>query len=219
MQAIILITVFTAAYLVLLIRYKKATQKGAKGLPETLVRNRSLYGLNCRTLSTIPLMLLSVMVCIFVSNKTLLRPSFASWKLSEIILLSCLCILVSVVSGLTVSTRRYCRVNRKEKITYFSIRIPGLIVYEFFFRGVLLSVTMQFFSAPVSIAFNIVLYAFAHVFCVRKEFLGSILFGFALCYTALINQSVYPCVLMHLSIALPYETIVLNNYKLKNTGL
>lgn len=221
MQTAILITLFAFAYLILLIQYRKANGNGAKGLSEILAGSGSLYHLNSRTLSTAPPMLMTILVCLLISDRPLLRPSFPSWQMFETIFLTGLCCLVSVASAITGPTPHRSSVTRKEKIRYFSIRIPGLIIYEFFFRGVLFGLTMQFLSVPFSIALNVILYAFAHVSCERKEFAGSILFGLALCYTAIRNQSVYPCALMHLSIALPYEMILLNNYQhtIKNLGL
>ena len=221
MQTTILIILLAATYVFLLIQYKKATEKGSKGLLEALNASRSLHDLNNRTVSTAPLMLLSLACCMLVPGSTMLRPDFASWQWFEILFLSGLCFLISGATAFAVSGPIPSRVRRKEQVRYFSIRIPGLILYELFFRGVVLGVTMQFFSAGFSIALNILLYAVAHVSSLRKEFFGSILFGFALCYTAIRNQSVYPCVLMHLSIALPHEIILLNRYQrtIKNTIL
>jgi len=212
MQSTILVILIAATYLVLLIQYKKAAIKGAKDLLQSLINETSLHSLNNRTLLTAPMIFVSIIAYSLVSSKITLELSVSSWQFFEIIVLCCLCFLVSIFSGFIISPHYCCNISLKEKIKYFSIRIPGLIVYEIFFRGVLLEIFLQFLSIPFSIALNIFLYALAHAFCSRKEFFGSILFGFVLCCIAIINRSAYPCVLMHLAIALPYEMIILNKY-------
>jgi len=55
----------------------------------------------------------------------------------------------------------------------------------------------------------VVLYGLGHIYSSGKELIASIPFGLLLCYLTILNQSVYPSIILHLSIALPYEIILL----------
>jgi len=95
-----------------------------------------------------------------------------------------------------------------------SIRIPFLIIYEIYFRGVLLIICINHFGVNTAIAINVILYAVAHVYSSRKELIGTVPFGLVLCLATTITQSVWPAILMHLLLALPYEIFLLSKKQL-----
>jgi membrane protease YdiL (CAAX protease family) len=215
MQTGIIIVSFSA-YLLLVFRYKVSSDMGAKDLTEVLLTNSSLGSLNRRMIQTLPLMLLSVILYSFSYQDRLLQFKWRAPSALTTILLPGLCALISMMNARQSQNVIKSTVAKKESVPYFSIRIPGLIIYEVFFRGVLLGILMELFSKPVAVALNIALYGIAHAFGSRKEFIGSLPFGLLLCFVTVLTQSVYPAVLLHLCIALPYESILLNTKLTKN---
>jgi membrane protease YdiL (CAAX protease family) len=212
MQAILIITNLVC-YLMLLFQYRKTSNKGAKDLAEALANN-SLQLMNSRTLTTVPLMILSIAFYKVAGHRDFLGLVWS--KDSGMLTVSSLflSLIISVVSSHYSKTVANSIIFLKQKVIYFSIRIPGLVAYEIFFRGVLLGVALEYFSMPVAILSNTVLYALAHAFATRKEFIGSIPFGLLLCSITLLNGSVYPSVLLHLFLALPYESILFSKCQL-----
>ena len=208
MQAITIIVIILA-YLVTLFQYRTATKNGARDIASVLADKDSLQLLNRRTSNTTPLMLLSLLLCSANHQNSFLNFS-GNEKFAWItLLLLCLCFFTSIYSGLQARAKCASIISTHKTIGYLSLRIAGLIAYEIFFRGVLLGIFLEWFSIPVAILFNLVLYAIAHALRSRREFLGSFLFGLVLCYITVLNQSIYPAVLLHLCLALPYETILL----------
>jgi membrane protease YdiL (CAAX protease family) len=102
---------------------------------------------------------------------------------------------------LSVAIANYSLVN-----TYFFVRALFLIVYEFFFRGVLLQALLGVVNMEWAIAINIILYAIAHAFSNKKELIGSIPFGLLLCLVTIKLQSVWPAIIIHLALSFSYET-------------
>ncbi|MFN2440458.1 MAG: CPBP family intramembrane glutamic endopeptidase, partial [Chitinophagaceae bacterium] len=94
------------------------------------------------------------------------------------------------------------------------IRIPFLIIYEIYFRGVLLVICIHSFGVNAATLINVILYAVAHVYSSRKELIGTVPFGLVLCLATTIAQSVWPAIIMHLLLALPYEILLLSKKKL-----
>lgn len=213
MQAITIIVIILA-YLVIFFQYRTATKNGARDIASALANKDSLELLNRRTINTTPLMLLSLLLCLANHQNAFLNFS-GNEKFAWItLLLSCLCFFISVYSGLLARAKCAAIISTHETIGYLSLRIAGLIAYEIFFRGVLFGIFLQWFSVSVAIILNLFLYAIAHAFSSRREFLGSFLFGLVLCYITVLNQSIYPAVLLHLCLALPYETILLTKRQL-----
>lgn len=213
MQAIT-ITVISLAYLVILFQYRFATKNGARDIASALADKDSLQLLNRRTINTTPLMLFSLLLCSANHQNVFLSFSANEKSAWITILLLCLCFSVSVYSGLQAKAKNGAIVSIQETIGYLSLRIPGLIIYEIFFRGVLFGIFLEWFPVSVAIILSVVLYAIAHAFSSRREFIGSFVFGIVLCYVTILNRSIYPAVLLHLSLAVPYETILLTKHQL-----
>ena len=77
-----------------------------------------------------------------------------------------------------------------------------LFGYEFFFRESLMGFSAGNFTLQVAIMMNVILYAVAHLFKGRKEFLLSIPFGFLLCYLSLDSGTFLPAFGIHCVLAL-----------------
>lgn len=212
MQAIIISTSFLG-YMFLLLQCRSSANNGAKDLTEALSKNTSLQLLNRRTIRTVPLMISSLVLYSINHQNNFLQLGWDEQSGLTTIFLLGLCLLVSVYTALQLKNRISVTITTKESAGYFSLRVPGLVIYEIFFRGVLLGILLEHFSMPVAIALNIILYAFAHAFSSRKEFIGSFFFGLLLCYLTILNHSIYPAVLLHLFLALPYESILVSKYQ------
>jgi len=211
MQAILIITSLLC-YVFLVLQYKASAGKGIKDLTEALSEN-ALQLLNKRTIVTVPLMIVCVILYSIADRNDFLQ---FRWNEKSDFLTSlslCVCLLFSVYSADHIRNIAGT-ISAKERIIYFSLRIPGLIIYEIFFRGVLLGIFLEWCSMPIAVALNIALYALAHVFGSRKEFIGSIPFGLLLCYLTFSSQSIYPSVLLHMFLALPYESILFTKCQL-----
>ena len=213
MQAIIIIVV-ALAYLIILLQYRASTKSGARDIAAALSEKNSLQLLNRRTINSSPLMILSLLLYFSDHQNIFFRFGWDEKFSLIIILLLCLCFSVSVYSGLQPGEKSRSVVSTQETISYLSLRIPGLIIYEMFFRGVLLGFFLEWLPISVAILLNMVLYALAHAFSSRREFFGSLPFGLILCYLTILNQSIYPAVLLHLCLALPNETIFLTKHQL-----
>ena len=89
--------------------------------------------------------------------------------------------------------------------SYFFIRGFFLVIYEFFFRGILLQSVISDAGIEWAIVVNLVLYAIAHIYSSRKELIGSLPFGLLLCIITIKLQSVWPAIVIHLLLSFGYE--------------
>lgn len=103
--------------------------------------------------------------------------------------------------------------------SFLFIRTLFLIAYEFFFRGVLVFVIVEDFGSIVAIIVNIILYVLVHWFN-KEERYGAVLMGVILCGATLYYHSVWPAIIIHLSLALSNEiTLLVNNKSLIKKSL
>lgn len=99
-------------------------------------------------------------------------------------------------------------------LSFVFVRTLFLIVYESFFRGVMLFVMIEDFGLTVSVIVNLILYVLLHWFD-KKERVGSFLMGIILCSVSIYYHSVWPAIIIHLSLALSHEiTLLINNKSL-----
>lgn len=92
---------------------------------------------------------------------------------------------------------------------YLPLRILYLVAYEFFFRGYFLFTTVALWNVETAIVLNIAAYSLVHSVNGRNEFIGSIPFGFVLCLFTVSSGSIWPAVLLHLLLALPFEVCII----------
>jgi membrane protease YdiL (CAAX protease family) len=104
-------------------------------------------------------------------------------------------------------------------LSFVLVRTLFLIVYESFFRGVMLFVMIEDFGVVAAIIVNLILYALLHWFD-KKERYGSVLMGIILCSVSIYYHSVWPAIIIHLSLALSHEiTLLINNKSLIKKSL
>lgn len=218
MPAFLTIPVLLICYALLLFQFKLANSKRAYDVKASLINTGSLAPVIKRNING--LMIFSAGIIIF-----LLMPytfSFFQWtwtgtSIVLTFLLAGLCITISLLTGVK-NAQPHPVVSQKQTIAYFSGRVFFLFVYEIFFRVILFQVCLSAFSVPVSFTINFVLYVLLHIYSSRNEFIGSMPFGLLLCYITFVSQSVYPAIILHLSVSLPFELLVLsrNGIKTKN---
>jgi membrane protease YdiL (CAAX protease family) len=99
-------------------------------------------------------------------------------------------------------------------LSYIFIRILFMIVYEFFFRGMMLFIMIEDTGLVAAVIINLFLYTLVHWFD-KKERYGSVLMGIILCIVSICSHSVWPAIIIHLSLALTNEiTLLVNNKSL-----
>jgi len=104
-------------------------------------------------------------------------------------------------------------------LSFVLVRTLFLIVYESFFRGVMLFVMIEDLGLSVAVIVNLILYALLHWFD-KTERVGSVLMGIILCSVSIYYYSVWPAIIIHLSLALSHEiTLLINNKSLIKKSL
>ena len=88
---------------------------------------------------------------------------------------------------------------------YFLLRIIYLVLYEFFFRCLLLLFILQLSNWAFAILLNTLIYSLSHVFSGKKEMIGAIFFGSLLCLITLAQHTIWPAIIIHLLLALSHE--------------
>jgi len=99
--------------------------------------------------------------------------------------------------------------NAKSILIYLPIRILFLVIYEFFFRGVLLAVSIYCLDTQWAILVNIALYTLFHLFSKKEELLFCPLFGAVLCILTIWFQSILPAVVLHIVLSVSHEGYIL----------
>ena len=97
-------------------------------------------------------------------------------------------------------------------LSFLLIRTLFLIVYEFFFRGIMLVIMTEDMGVILAIIVNLVFYMLVHWFN-KQERYGSLIMGVVLCGVTIYYYSIWPAVIIHLSLALGHEITLLIKYK------
>ena len=128
-------------------------------------------------------------------------------------------IAAAIVTGtLSASKEIFPAENSKHSLprwfplSFILVRTLFLIVYEFFFRGVMLFVMIEDLGLITAVIANLILYVLIHWFDKRERY-GSVIIGIILCGATIYYQSVWPAILIHLSLALSHELFLLINNK------
>jgi membrane protease YdiL (CAAX protease family) len=129
------------------------------------------------------------------------------------------CLVITIAAGMTgykaarnnSSNNPPSSLNTFSLTTYLLLRIIFLVLYECFFRGVLLFIMLTELEVTPAILINVALYALVHCYSNRKEIIGSIPFGFLLCIITLLHLSIWPAIIIHLALAMSYEITLVSN--------
>jgi membrane protease YdiL (CAAX protease family) len=88
---------------------------------------------------------------------------------------------------------------------YFILRIPFLISYEIFFRGLLLFLNIEKFGLGMAIIIDMLLNFILHVFSGKKMQWACIPFSLVACLLNYHAQAVWPSIILHLAISISFE--------------
>jgi len=88
---------------------------------------------------------------------------------------------------------------------YASVRVIFLVIYEWFFRGLLLISFAGWLGVGPAIVINILLYTLGHIHKNKAEIIGCIPLGLLLCAFTIWWQSIWPAIIFHLQIAIINE--------------
>ena len=197
MQDLFVYTCLFISFICTILPYRCAAKQQCNSLNELLMNNRQLENLNIRHLKSMTAMLCGI-ILYWVSNMhSFSEPEFLFNPLFLVAIL--LGVLVAIVAPYTVNelkqkgTRMYGALTR-----YLLLRISFLVIYEIYFRGVLLMISIHFLGNAAGIFINVTMYAAAHAYSPKKELIGTVPFGIALCIATIATQSVWPAILMHL---------------------
>ncbi|MDH7461717.1 CPBP family intramembrane metalloprotease [Chitinophagaceae bacterium 26-R-25] len=94
-------------------------------------------------------------------------------------------------------------------ILYFIVRILFICVYESWFRGYLLSDSISSLGWVLAVLLNVILYALLHIVNGKDEVISCFPFGILLCCLCIWQGAVWPAIVLHLALTLPYEISLL----------
>lgn len=89
--------------------------------------------------------------------------------------------------------------------SYFPIRTLYLISYEIFFRLTLINSLSVITDSVFAIIVSTILYGLHHRFSNKIEFYTSFLFGLVLSWLVIHTGSIFPAIILHLLLSLPFE--------------
>jgi membrane protease YdiL (CAAX protease family) len=198
-------------YSILVLQFYVASKKGYTGTADVIAKGSSLAILNQRHLLSLLAMAASILYVGFVNSDWLqLHTTFSTMDLTLILLTGATAFVVST----SAAHKALCQEAPVDLVvdsteTYLLLRGLFLMCYEIFFRGVLLNFCITITTVPIAVVTNVVLYAIAHTFSTRQELIGSVPFGIVLCLLTLYTRSVWPAVIIHVMLGLPYDVLIL----------
>jgi membrane protease YdiL (CAAX protease family) len=203
--------ILLTGYSILLIQFYRASKKSCNSTTDAVVKGRNLGILNQRHLVGGLAMLIPILYVDFTNSDWLLLHSTLQVSVWLITIPAgvAACILSVRAAQKALHNIPLLAATSNTAGTYLLLRGLFLICYELFFRGLLLSFCLSWASAPAAIVINVVLYALAHAFSTRQELLGTVPFGSLLCLLTLYAGSVWPAVIIHLLLGLPYDVYTL----------
>lgn len=203
-KSINIIWIITAWCILFLFEYFSHAKKEGLRVQPNASYCRSFIRLVGAIIMCLPLILF------FTTWRHLIAGSFSNSKL-QVSVLSFFMVVTAMVS-FTSAIKKSKLKNDKQEISaaqfgiYIVSRTIFLILYECFFRGLILYFFIQAFGVIVAVSVNIFLYTLIHALKDRTEILACIPFGFTLCAMTIWCRSILPAIILHLQLALVHET-------------
>ena len=88
---------------------------------------------------------------------------------------------------------------------YTLLRTGFIVIYEWFFRGLLLLSFSEWLGIYWAIVINVFLYAMLHAHKSKKEMFGCVSFGVLVCVFTLWWQSIWPAIIFHVQLVIVNE--------------
>jgi len=199
------------SFSVLVLQFYITSKRGINRTTDVVRNGGSLTVLNQRHLLSLIAMIVAIMYIGFTHNNWLDVRTFLD---INVLALTALTALAAGRISIIAAYKNLRKEQPKAAATgspelYLLLRGFFLVGYEFFFRAVLLDFCIARITIPAAIIINVVLYAIAHIFSNRQELIGSVPFGFVLCLITLYTKSVWPAVIIHVMLGLPYDVLTL----------
>lgn len=212
-----LIGISFATYFIVSLVYKKL---GINNLRTALLSTNGLRLLNLKHI--LGIVLFGILSYISIPEFKYLVTSIEVPRLPVLFLFLIVFFLSAIVSYLGIQNENGIRETYithygfSNAWSYFIVRFTFLLCYEFFFRGVLLFMFLDFESLPIAIFYSTILYVLIHIFDSKKEILGAIPFGIILCLFTYFTNSIWYAFLIHMALLAVYEISVFYYLTLKN---
>jgi membrane protease YdiL (CAAX protease family) len=201
------IALVLSGYLFLVFQFQAGAKKHTASITEVFESGKPIEMLITQYWN----ILLGLLCCIFfMVNKSTINNELrtgATWLPVAICLTA---ILVSLSMKLPVSMAKHS-VSSTEFRYYIFIRSSYLVIYEWFFRGLLLQVSLEYCPVEVAVCINILLYTVAHMYSSRQELIACIPLGLLFCWLRLEYGSLLFPIVLHLCMAIPFEIRILRS--------
>ena len=209
------IALVLAGYIFLVLQFQVGAKKHTSSITEIFESGKPIEMLITQYWN----ILLALLCCIFfLVHKSTINNQLnhvGTWMPIAICLTA---LLVSISMKLPVSSGKYS-ISSKESRYYIFIRSSYLVIYELFFRGLLLQVSLEYCSVEIAVCINVLLYTIAHMYSARHELIACIPLGLLFCWLRLEYGSVLFPVILHLCMAMPFEIRILRSSSLHHKNV
>jgi len=204
------VTLILSGYIYLMLQFRAGSKKHTGSITEVVESGESIEMLITQYWN----ILLALLCCVFF----LTRKSAFNIELIQVspwipIIICLIALFVSMSIKVPVPMHKQ-RFSSKEMRYYLVIRGSYLVFYEWFFRGLVLQVSLEYFPVSIAISINILLYTLAHIYSPKREIIACIPLGLLFCWLRLEYASVLFPVILHLCMALPFELRILRSSSL-----
>jgi membrane protease YdiL (CAAX protease family) len=168
-----------------------------------------------RVLGAIVYGLIPLLIMIFVFRRPMAQYGFSGDNLMKSFLWWMpLAVVVIILSNIAARSEKNLAMYPQIRVNDWNVGllvvsalswVTYLIGYEFFFRGYLLFSCLESFGYWPAIIINISLYSLFHIHKGSREAIGSIFFGFLMCYITLHLGSFWFAIFIHVTMALSNE--------------
>jgi membrane protease YdiL (CAAX protease family) len=209
------IALVLAGYIFLVKQFQAGASKHTASITEVFESGKPLE----RLITQYWNILLALLCCIFfMVNKSTINNEFKHHSMWLPITICITALLVSMRMKLPASPAKQA-ISSKESRYYIFIRSSYLVIYEWFFRGLLLQVSMEYFSVETAVCINVLLYCIAHAYSARHELIACVPLGFLFCWLRLEYGSILFPVMLHLCMAIPFEVRMLRSSSLHHKNI
>ncbi len=219
-SSIVIYMILALCLLSLLLAEGWATEKKSRSFSQALSGSRTLSVLCLKLLFGCLIFLLGYECCIHFTtiDERIFDPNWSNAYSFAVTPLA----MLALVFGYSTAARKTRRpVNLAGNISllviYFLLRVLFLLLYEYFFRGVLLFICIEAVGIVIAILINLSVYAMTHAYSDRREIIGTIPFGLTLCSLTILLHSVWPAIFIHLALAISHEIRLLSNHPFTST--
>ena len=204
------IALVLSGYIFLVMQFQAGSSKHTASITEVFESGKPLEMLITQYWN----ILLALLCCIFfLVHKSTINNELTHLYMWQPITICIAALLVSMWMKLPASPAKQ-EISAKESRYYIFIRSCYLVIYEWFFRGLLLQVSLEYCTVETAVCINVLLYCIAHIYSARHELIACIPLGFLFCWLRLEYGSVLFPIMLHLCMAIPFELRMLRSSSL-----